>query len=219
MIDYIKGILAELTPTVAVIEAAGVGYAIEITLPTYSSLVGKEADEQVQSNKGLSTKGSGELVKLFITEIIREDAHELYGFKDRIERQLFEMLMTVSGVGASTARMIMSAYSPTELRTLIATGNAKGLAQVKGLGPKTAQRIIVDLKDKVIKLDLGANPTELPMDFVDTTPDSAIKQEAISALTMLGFAAAASGKVVDKILKAEPTLSVELVIKQALKML
>ena len=218
MIDYIKGILAELTPTVAVIEAAGVGYAIEITLPTYSSLVGKEADEQVQSNKELSTKG-GELVKLFITEIIREDAHELYGFKDRIERQLFEMLMTVSGVGASTARMIMSAYTPTELRTLIATGNAKGLAQVKGLGPKTAQRIIVDLKDKVIKLDLGANPTELPMDFVDTTPDSAIKQEAISALTMLGFAAAASGKVVDKILKAEPTLSVELVIKQALKML
>ena len=218
MIDYIKGILAELTPTVAVIEAAGVGYAIEITLPTYSSLVGKEADEQVQSNKELSTKG-GELVKLFITEIIREDAHELYGFKDRIERQLFEMLMTVSGVGASTARMIMSAYTPSELRTLIATGNAKGLAQVKGLGPKTAQRIIVDLKDKVIKLDLGANPTELPMDFVDTTPDSAIKQEAISALTMLGFAAAASGKVVDKILKAEPTLSVELVIKQALKML
>lgn len=218
MIDYIKGILAELTPTMAVIEAAGVGYAIEITLPTYSSLVGKEADEQVQSNKELSTKG-GELVKLFITEIIREDAHELYGFKDRIERQLFEMLMTVSGVGASTARMIMSAYTPTELRTLIATGNAKGLAQVKGLGPKTAQRIIVDLKDKVIKLDLGANPTELPMDFVDTTPDSAIKQEAISALTMLGFAAAASGKVVDKILKAEPTLSVELVIKQALKML
>lgn len=211
MIDYIKGILAELTPTVAVIEAAGVGYAIEITLPTYSSLVGKEADEP-------NTKG-GELVKLFITEIIREDAHELYGFKDRIERQLFEMLMTVSGVGASTARMIMSAYSPTELRTLIATGNAKGLAQVKGLGPKTAQRIIVDLKDKVIKLDLGVNPTELPMDFVDTTPDSAIKQEAISALTMLGFAAAASGKVVDKILKAEPTLSVELVIKQALKML
>ena len=129
------------------------------------------------------------------------------------------MLMTVSGVGASTARMIMSAYTPTELRTLIATGNAKGLAQVKGLGPKTAQRIIVDLKDKVIKLDLGANPTELPMDFADCTPDSAIKQEAISALTMLGFAAAASGKVVDKILKAEPTLSVELVIKQALKML
>ena len=87
MIDYIKGILAELTPTMAVIEAAGVGYAIEITLPTYSSLVGKEADEQVQSNKGLSTKGSGELVKLFITEIIREDAHEMYGFNDRIERQ------------------------------------------------------------------------------------------------------------------------------------
>lgn len=204
MIDYIKGILAEINPTEAVIEAAGVGYAIEITLPTYSSLVGMENQEAV---------------KLFITEIIREDSHDLYGFCNRIDRQLFEMLMTVSGVGASTARMIMSAFTATEIRTLIATGNAKGLAQVKGLGPKTAQRIIVDLKDKVIKLDLGADPTELPMDFVTEQIDNSVKQEAVSALTMLGFAAAASGKVVDKILKADPNISIEGVIKQALKML
>lgn len=204
MIDYIKGILAEINPTEAVIEAAGVGYAIEITLPTYSSLVGMENQEAV---------------KLFITEIIREDSHDLYGFCNRIDRQLFEMLMTVSGVGASTARMIMSAFTATEIRTLIATANAKGLAQVKGLGPKTAQRIIVDLKDKVIKLDLGADPTELPMDFVTEQIDNSVKQEAVSALTMLGFAAAASGKVVDKILKADPNISIEGVIKQALKML
>ena len=203
MIDYIKGILAELNPTTAIIEAAGVGYGIAITLPTYSALVGSEQKE----------------VKLYTTEIIREDTHELYGFNNQVERQLFEMLMTVSGVGASTARMILSAFNATELRTLIATGNAKGLAQVKGLGPKTAQRIIVDLKDKVIKLDLGTDPTELPMDFVESNNDNAVKQEAISALTMLGFPAAASGKVVDKILKNEPTLGVEGVIKQALKML
>ena len=201
MIEYIKGILAELNPTTAVIEAAGIGYDIAITLPTYSALVGQEEKE----------------VKLFTTEVIREDAHELYGFTVRTERQLFELLMTVSGVGAATARMILSAFSAEELRMLIATGNSKGMAKVKGLGPKTAQRIIVDLKDKAIKLDLGGDPTELPM--LDVEADTGVKAEAISALTMLGFAAAASGKAVDKILKAEPTLKVEAVIRKALTML
>ena len=201
MIEYIKGILTELNPTEAVIEAAGVGYGIAITLPTYSALIDHEGKE----------------VKLFITEIIREDVHEVYGFYEKKERQLFEMLMTVSGVGASTARMIMSAFSADELRMLIATGNAKGMAKVKGLGPKTAQRIIVDLKDKAIKLDLGGDPTELPL--TDVEVDNGVKAEAISALTMLGFAANASGKAVDKILKAEPTLTVEAVIRKALTML
>ncbi|MBQ6791747.1 MAG: Holliday junction branch migration protein RuvA, partial [Paludibacteraceae bacterium] len=126
MIEYIKGILTELNPTEAVIEAAGVGYDIAITLPTYSAMVGQEDKE----------------AKLFVTEVIREDTHELYGFVVRAERQLFELLMTVSGVGAATARMIMSAFSAEELRMLIATGNSKGMAKVKGLGPKTAQRII-----------------------------------------------------------------------------
>jgi Holliday junction DNA helicase RuvA len=201
MIEYIKGILTELTPTDAVVEAAGVGYKLAITLPTYSALVGQEEKE----------------TKLFTTEIIREDTHELYGFATRQERQLFDLLLTVSGIGAATARMILSAFSAEELRMLIATGNAKALAKVKGMGTKTAQRIIVDLKDKALKLDLGGDPTELPL--MDIEEESGVKTEAISALTMLGFAAAASGKAVDKILKADPAASVESVIRQALKML
>ena len=206
MIEYIKGNLTDLNPTYAVIEAAGVGYAINIALPTYSSLVGKENTE----------------AKLYITEIIREDTHELYGFFTRGERELFLMLMTVSGIGANTARMIMSAYSAGEIRQIIATGNSRALAQVKGLGPKTAQRIIVDLKDKVLKVEIenqesGAKGQDGLL--IPSEVDNEIKQEAVSALTMLGFAAAASGKVVDKILKADASASVEQVIKQALKML
>ena len=211
MIEYIKGNLADLTPTYAVIEAAGVGYAINIALPSYSALVGKENTE----------------TKLFVTEIIREDTHDLFGFFTRGERELFLMLMTVSGIGANTARMIMSAYTAAEIRQIIATGNARALSQVKGLGPKTAQRIIVDLKDKVLKVDLGADTHSGSGSFsaADAAVQSGaelcseVKQEAVSALTMLGFAAAASGKVVDKILKEEPNASVEKVIKQALKML
>ena len=218
MIEYIKGTLTELTPTNAVVEAAGVGYSIAITLPTYSALIGKEANDDAALNGANGENGeNGEMVKLFITEVIREDAHELYGFVVRAERQLFELLVTVSGVGAATARMIMSAFSAEELRMLIATGNSKGMAKVKGLGPKTAQRIIVDLKDKALKLDLGGDPTELPM--LEVEVDTGLKAEAISALTMLGFAAAASGKAVDKILKAEPSLAVEGVIRKALTML
>ena len=225
MIEYIKGILTELNPTAAVIEAAGVGYAMAITLPTYSALVGKE-----QSNDGMSATASlndaaklpnDAFVKLFITEVIREDTHELYGFAARTDRQLFELLMTVSGVGAATARMIMSAFSAEELRMLIATGNTKAMAKVKGLGTKTAQRIIVDLKDKALKLDLGGDPTELFNDDASLNDEmmNGVRAEAISALTMLGFNAAASGKAVDKILQKDPTLKVEGVIREALKML
>jgi Holliday junction DNA helicase RuvA len=209
MIEYIKGQLTNVNPTYVVIEAAGVGYAINIALPTYSELVGKEGQEN----------------RLYITEIIREDAHELYGFFSKGERELFVMLMTVSGIGANTARMIMSAYSAAEIRQIIATGNARALSQVKGLGPKTAQRIIVDLKDKVLKVDLGNEAQGERLEAMGllgdqaSIIDSGVKQEAVSALVMLGFAAAASGKVVDKILKAAPESSVEQVIKQALKML
>lgn len=210
MIEYIKGNLTDLTPTYAVVEGAGVGYAIHIALPSYSALVGKENTE----------------IKLFVTEIIREDAHELFGFFTRGERELFLMLMTVSGIGANTARMIMSAYSAAEIRQIIATGNARALSQVKGLGPKTAQRIIVDLKDKVLKIDLGSETSQDSLENAASGyslevrgEDSEIKQEAVSALVMLGFAAAASGKVVDKILKEDPNASVEKVIKLALKML
>ena len=206
MIEYIKGNLTDLTPTYAVIEAAGVGYAINIALPSYSALVGKENTE----------------TKLFVTEIIREDTHDLFGFFTRGERELFLMLMTVSGIGANTARMIMSAYSASEIRQIIATGNARALSQVKGLGPKTAQRIIVDLKDKVLKVDLekpGEGVVSEGGLQLSVEVDNEVKQEAVSALTMLGFAAAASGKVVDKILKEDPNSSVEKVIKVALKML
>ena len=204
MIDYIKGQLTELTPTFAVIEAAGVGYEINIALPTYSSLIDKAGKDGI---------------KLFTSEIIREDAHLLLGFSTKGERELFIMLMTVSGIGANTARMIMSAYSAAEIRQIIALGNAKALSQIKGLGPKTAQRIIVDLKDKILKIDLGDDaPGELILD-VQTPSNNETHTEAVSALTMLGFAAAASGKVVDKILKDNPNIHVEQVIKLALKML
>lgn len=210
MIEYIKGNLADLTPTYAVIEAAGVGYAIHIALPSYSAMVGKENTD----------------TKLYVTEIIREDMHDLYGFFTRGERELFVMLMTVSGIGANTARMIMSAYTASEIRQIIATGNARALSQVKGLGPKTAQRIIVDLKDKVLKVDLGPETSQAGLQDAAggcslelKGTDNEVKQEAVSALMMLGFAAVASGKVVDKILSADSDASVEQVIKQALKML
>ena len=211
MIEYIKGHLTELNPTYAVLEAAGVGYEVNITLPTYSQLVGEE------------TKGNQPEAKLFVTEIIREDTHDLFGFFTKGERALFLMLMTVSGIGANTARMIMSAYNAGEIRQIIATSNVRALSQVKGLGNKTAERIIVDLKDKVLKIDLGeglSNTLDNGQDgFLFPVEESPVKTEAVTALTMLGFNAAASGKVVDKILKANAAATVEQVIKDALKML
>ncbi len=210
MIDYIKGELAELTPTYAVIEAAGVGYEINIALTTFTTLSGSQPTKESPT-------------KLFVTEIIREDAHLLFGFMNKAERELFLLLITVSGIGANTARMIMSAYSVGEIRQVIAVGNAAALSSIKGIGPKTAQRIIVELKDKVLKI----SPLQLPPQGESAelgesgivAPNSAVKDEATAALAMLGFPAAASGKVVDKILSSEPTLTVERVIKLALKML
>lgn len=201
MIEYIKGLMTALNPAYAVLEAAGVGYKINIALPTYTALAGHEGQE----------------VTLLTTEIIREDTYDLYGFFTPGERHLFLLLMTVSGVGANTARMIMSAFSASEIRQIIATGNARALSSVKGLGPKTAQRIIVDLKDKVLRIDLGDNPGAA--DLITSVPDSATKTEAVSALVMLGFSAGASSKVVDKILADNQSASVEQIIKQALKML
>lgn len=204
MIDYIRGSLTELNPALAVIEAAGVGYAINIALPTYSILQPLENKE----------------TKLYITEIIREDTHDLFGFPTKGERALFELLMTVSGIGANTARMILSAFSAGEVRQIIATGNARQLSQVKGLGPKTAQRVIVDLKDKVLKIDLGQeNLSDTQAADYTTVESSPIREEAVSALTMLGFASAPTNKVVDKILQDTPAATVEQVIRLALKML
>ncbi len=201
MIEYINGQLTELTPTTAIVEAAGVGYEINIALPTYSALLDKKE------------------AKLYTEEIIREDTHQLFGFMDKGEREIFRRLTSVSGIGANTARMILSAYSATELRQIIATGNARALGQVKGLGPKTAQRIIVDLKDKILSVEIGDGAPRAGQDALFPTPNNPVKDEAVSALTMLGFSAAPSGKAVDKILKENPSAGVEQVIKQALKML
>ena len=212
MIDYIKGELTELTPATAVVEAGGIGYEINIALPTYSALAGKEAHKEQK----------GEIIKLFTEEIIREDTHQLFGFMTKGERQLFLALTSVSGIGPNTGRMIMSGYSAAEIRQIIATGNVKALSNIKGIGGKTAQRIIVDLKDTVLKIDLGDNLGAMhnePQLELGGSPASEVKQEAVSALAMLGFPAAAAGKTVDKLLKSDPSLTVEKVIKEALKML
>ena len=158
--------------------------------------------------------------RFFVTEIIREDTHDLFGFFTRGERELFLMLMTVSGIGANTARMIMSAYSASEIRQIIATGNARALSQVKGLGPKTAQRIIVDLGDKIMALaddTLQAGTQSIAKG--NTILCNEVADEATQALTMLGFSPAPTSKVVHKILSEEPDAPVEKVIKLALKML
>lgn len=197
MIEYIKGEIAEVTPAVAVIECNGVGYGINISLNTYSA---------IQNLKS---------VKLYIYEAIREDAYVLYGFSTKQERELFLLLISVSGIGGNTARMILSALSPAELCNVISSGNDKLLKGVKGIGLKTAQRIIVDLKDKITTT--GATTTANPSPF--TAAHSEIYDEAIAALTMLGFAQAPSQKVVSSILKEEPDLAVEKVIKLALKRL
>lgn len=197
MIDYIKGEIAELTPATVVIDTAGIGYCIHISLPTFSVLQGRKE------------------AKLFVYEVIREDAHLLYGFTNQAERQLFLLLISVSGVGANTARMIMSSYSASEIQEMIATGNVTALNAIKGIGAKTAQRIIVDLKDKIMKV-AGMESNE---QLLFATAANPVKDEAVSALVMLGFAANASQKVIDSILKKEPTLKVEQLIKLALKML
>lgn len=196
MIDYIKGEITELTPAYVVLETSGIGYFVHITLPTFSFL------------------GEHTSSKLYVYESIREDAHVLYGFRLQSERQLFLLLISVSGIGANTARMIMSSYSAQEIQEMIASGNVSALNAIKGIGTKTAQRIIVDLKDKIVKGVGGA-------EFANFVPNaqSEQKEEAISALVMLGFAAAASQKTVERILKDEPLLKVEQLIKLALKMM
>ena len=198
MIEYIRGELAEITPALAVIDCNGVGYGIHISLNTYSAIQGKKS------------------VKLYIYEAIREDAHVLFGFSTKQERELFLLLISVSGIGGNTARMILSALSPAELCNVISSGNEKLLKGVKGIGLKTAQRIIVDLKDKI-----AATGVETISGSVATLSpaNTEVHDEAIAALTMLGFAQAPSQKVVTAILKEEPGLAVEKVIKLALKRL
>lgn len=198
MIEYIKGELTELTPAMAVVECHGVGYGINVSLNTYSAIQGKKE------------------IKLYIVESIREDAYNLYGFATKQERELFLLLITVSGIGGNTARMILSALSPSELCNVISSGNDKLLKTVKGIGLKTAQRIIVDLKDKIGTTGIDASDV---LTAPVTHAHSEVYEEAIAALTMLGFAQAPSQKAVSAILKEEPEAAVEKVIKLALKRL
>ncbi len=199
MIEYIKGELAELTPAMATVEACGVGYGLNISLNTYSAIQGKKA------------------VKLYVYEVIREDTHLLYGFAGKKEREMFELLITVQGVGVNTARMMLSAMSTAELCNCISTGNERMIKTVKGIGLKTAQRIIVDLRDKIVALGIA---DEIPAGGSMEPPvDSQVKDEAVGALTMLGFAPAPSQKVVVELMREHPDAPVEQVVKMALKLI
>lgn len=200
MIAYLKGTIAELQPTEVIIECAGVGYALSISLNTFSALQGKAS------------------AKIYVHEIIREDAHTLYGFSSKQERSLFEALLTVSGIGGATARMVLSAFTPAELVDVIENEQSNMLKSVKGIGPKAAARIVLDLKDKISSL--------LSAGLIDLAPrggggiaaaDKAVAEEAISALSILGFQPAAVRKVVGSILKDEPGLDVQQIIKRGLK--
>ncbi|MDD7211859.1 MAG: Holliday junction branch migration protein RuvA [Prevotella sp.] len=201
MIDYIKGELAELTPAQAVVEAYGVGYALNISLNTYEAIQGKKN------------------VKLFVHEALvtggRDDSYTFYGFASKQERDLYRLLITVSGVGANTARMILSSASPSELCNAISTSNERVLKSVKGIGLKTAQRIIVDLKDKI--LSLGIAQEVAAGTATDSTIPVDVRDEAVAALTMLGFSPAPTANVVTAILTDDATLPVEQVVKLALK--
>lgn len=193
MVEYIKGEITELTPTYAVLEAAGIGYGINITLPCYTAMEGKQE------------------ARLLIHEVIREDVWVYFGFLDESERVLFRLLIGVSGVGANTARMILSSIPTLELEQVIMSGDVRRLKAVKGIGAKTAERIIVDLKDKIKPTDstLLIQPAASSQDF----------DEALAAMVMLGFPKQAAHKVLTKLYNAEPSLKVEAAIKKALTMM
>jgi Holliday junction DNA helicase RuvA len=193
MFEYIKGSVASLKPSHIILEANSVGYFISISLNTYTQLNGRES------------------VKLFIHQVIRDDAHLLYGFASEAERELFRMLISVSGIGSNTAIMMFSSLSPDEISQAILNENVNLLKSIKGIGVKTAQRVIIDLKDKV-----GKSP--ISEQFV-VSADNTLRNEALSALVMLGFAKKPAEKELDKILAAQPNLSVESLIKLALKSL
>ena len=202
MIEYIRGELTELTPAMAVVEAAGVGYALNISLNTYTCIQGKK-DVKLYVHEALVTGG-------------RDDSLTLFGFATKQERDLYRLLISVSGVGGNTARMMLSSLSPAELCNAIANADERLIKSIKGIGLKTAQRIIVDLKDKIVaegiadKLHAGGTTTA-------PTFDMGVRDEAVGALTMLGFSPAPSSKVVQQILTENPTMAVETVVKEALK--
>ena len=196
MYEYISGQLTEVAPTYAVIDAGGVGFYVNISLQTFSAIENEER------------------VRLYVHFIVREDVQQFYGFATKFERELFRLLISVSGVGGNTARMILSTYSPSELKNIIATGNAVLLKNVKGLGLKTAQKIIVELNGKMV--DLGVDK-DLALPMADA--ENPVTKECVAALVMLGFQKSASEKVVKALLAESPLLPVEEVVRQALRRL
>ena len=199
MFEYINGEITSLSPTYAVLDVHGVGFGVNISLSTYTAIQDKKD------------------AKLYLYEVIREDSFTLYGFATSAERSMFLLLLSVQGVGAATARMILSSLSVYEICDAIQTGNANLIKAVKGIGAKTAQRIILDLKDKVLELSASEGAPAVAPKAAPVS--SEIQNEAVSALVMLGFATSATQKVVSAILSEEPDLKVEQVIKKALKML
>jgi len=191
MINYIKGTITEINPASVTIETGGVGYLFQISVNTYSKLDGKAE------------------FKILVHEVIREDSHQLFGFADSTERDIFRLLISVSGIGANTARMMLSSLVPAEIEKAIIDSNVNLLKSIKGIGLKTAQRIIVDLKDKVGKQAAAGE--------IFTIEDNTRRDEALSALVMLGFARSAVVKVLEKIIREEKNLTVEDLIKKALK--
>ncbi|WP_108424908.1 Holliday junction branch migration protein RuvA [Flagellimonas amoyensis] len=191
MIDHLRGRLVEKNPTYVVVECHGVGYFLNISLHTFSLLKDEEN------------------IHIYTHLLVKEDSHTLFGFVERSEREIFRLLISVSGVGSSTARTMLSSLSPADVRDAIASGDVASIQAIKGIGAKTAQRVILDLKDKILKvLDMGE---------VSTESNNTNKEEALSALEVLGFARRQSEKVVEKVLSQDASLSVENIIKQALK--
>lgn len=201
MIEYIRGIVTERTPASAVLEANGLGYLLAISLNTYNQIQeGKEA-------------------KLFVHEVLREDTHDLYGFGEEAERRLFRLLITVQGIGPATARLMLSTYTPTELTRLIMEGNEMGLKAIKGIGVRTAQRLIVELKDKIegtmAEIALGIDPQALST----SQEHLELYEEAEKAFIALGYNASAARKVVLKLAKEHPDISINDMIRKGLQML
>ncbi len=193
MITHLRGKLVERNPTELVVECGGVGYLLHISLHTFSLLPTEEA------------------ISIYTHLQVKEDSHSLYGFMEASERAIFRLLISVSGIGANTARTMLSSLSPEELKDAIASSNVGAIQSVKGIGLKTAQRVIIELKDKMLKI--------YDLDEFSTPIDNTNKEEALSALEVLGFMRKQSEKMVDRILKETPGLSVEQIIKQTLKSL
>ncbi len=191
MIDHLNGKLVEKNPTYVIIECSGVGYFVNISLNTYSKI------------------GDTENIRIFTHLQVKEDSHTLFGFAEKSEREIFRLLLSVSGIGSSTARTMLSSLSPVQVRDAIASGDVATIQSVKGIGAKTAQRVILDLKDKILKI--------YNIDEVSLTSNNTNKDEALSALEVLGFVRKQAEKVVDKVLAQEASLSVEDIIKKTLK--